>query len=218
MSRNIFIRSAQTPRLRCLEVKEFNLIVALQETFKAAADPEEFQSVDEQIIPFKGLLSIKQYIPQKPKPWGVKVWVRAGTPGSMNRFKVYQGSASSGRISGLGMAGDVVMRLCDDIKNKNHKVCFDNFFCSLLLIKALKDQGIYGTGTCRANRLQGANQKLKSEKQLKEMGRGAFSVVSNNANITVTRGSTVQSSTWSPPVLASPLKMLPTEGSTRKKR
>lgn len=163
------------------------LLSALQETFKAAADPEEIQSVDEQIIPFKGLLSIKQYIPKKPKPWGVKVWVRAGTSGYVNRFEVYQGSASSGHISGLGMAGDVVMRLCDDIKHKNHKVFFDNFFCSIPLIEALKDQGIYGTGTCRANRLKGANQKLKSEKQLKEMGRGACSVVSNNANVTVTR-------------------------------
>ncbi|CAJ1063463.1 piggyBac transposable element-derived protein 2-like [Xyrichtys novacula] len=85
------------------------------------------------------------------------------------------------------MAGDVVMRLCDDIKHKNHKVFFDNFFCSIPLIEALKDQGIYGTGTCRANRLKGANQKLKSEKQLKEIGRGACSVVSSNENITVTR-------------------------------
>lgn len=114
------------------------------------------------------------------------MWVRAETLGYMNRFEVYQGSASSGRISGLGMAGDVVMHLCDDIKHKNHKVFFDNFFCSIPLIEALKDQGIYSTGTCRANRLKGANQKLKNEKQLKEMGRGACCVVRNNANITVT--------------------------------
>lgn len=110
-----------------------------------------------------------RFPPKKPKPWGVKVWVRAGTSGYMHRFEVYQGSASSGRISGLGMAGDVVMHLCDDIKHKNHKVFFDNFFCSIPLIEALKDQGIYGTGTCRTNRLKGANQKLTSEKQLKEM-------------------------------------------------
>lgn len=104
----------------------------------------------------------------------------------MNRFEAYQGSASSGCISELEMAGDQMMRLCDDIKNKNHKVFFDNFFCSIPLIEALKDQGIYGTRTCRAKRLQGVNQKLKSEKQLKEIGRGACSVGSNNANITVT--------------------------------
>lgn len=132
------------------------VLSALQETFKAAADPEEFQSIDEK-IPFKGRLSIKLYIPKKPKPWGLKVWVRAGTSGYMYSFEVYQVSASSGHISGLGMAGDVVMLLCDDIKHKNHKVFFDNFFCSILLIEALKDLGIYNTGTCRANRLKGAN-------------------------------------------------------------
>lgn len=95
--------------------------------------------------------------------------MRARTASNMHRFEVYLGAASSGRISGLGMAGDMVMRLCDDIKHKNHKVFFDNLFCSILLLKALKDQGIYGTSTCGANRLRGANQKLKSEKALKEM-------------------------------------------------
>lgn len=130
------------------------VLSTLQKTFLAAADPEEFQSIDEQIIPFKGQLSIKQYIPKKPKPWGVKVWVRAGSSGYMYRFKVYQGSANRGHSSGLGMAGDVVMHLCDDIKHRNHKVFFDNFFCSIPLLEALKDLGIYGTGTIRANRVK----------------------------------------------------------------
>lgn len=79
-------------------------------------DPEEFQSIDEQIIPFKGRLSLKQYIPKKPKPWGVKVWVRAGSSGYMHRFEVYQGLAGRGAVSELGMAADVVLRLCDDIQ------------------------------------------------------------------------------------------------------
>ena len=44
------------------------LLSALQETFKAAADPEEFQSVDEQIIAFKGLLSINNTYQKSPNP------------------------------------------------------------------------------------------------------------------------------------------------------
>lgn len=59
---NLTYQPANTDRI----FKIRPLLSALQETFKAAADPEEFQSVDEQIIPFKGLLSIKQYIPKKP--------------------------------------------------------------------------------------------------------------------------------------------------------
>ncbi|XP_014865728.1 PREDICTED: piggyBac transposable element-derived protein 2-like, partial [Poecilia mexicana] len=180
---NYTYQPANTDRL----FKIAPVLSTLQKTFLAAANPEEFQSIDEQIIPFKGQLSIKQYIPKKPKPWGVKVWVRAGSSGYMYRFEVYQGSAIRGQSSGLGMAGDVVMRLCDDIKHKNHKVFFDNFFCSIPLLEALKDLGIYGTGTCRANRVKGASQKLKSEKQLRKEGRGGCSVVSTNSNITVTR-------------------------------
>ncbi|CAM4362736.1 unnamed protein product [Leuciscus chuanchicus] len=160
---------------------------ALKTTFNSAVDPEEFQSIDEQIIPFKGRLSLKQYIPKKPKPWGLKVWVRAGSSGYMYRFEVYQGLAGRGQISQLGMAADVVLRLCDDIQHKNHKVFFDNFFSTIPLLVALQHWGIYGTGTIRINRLHGAQEKLKSEKQLKKEGRGACSVVTNGQNITITR-------------------------------
>uniref|UniRef100_A0A3B4VGZ0 PiggyBac transposable element-derived protein domain-containing protein n=1 Tax=Seriola dumerili TaxID=41447 RepID=A0A3B4VGZ0_SERDU len=161
---------------------------ALQGTFSASLDPEEYQSVDEMMIPFKGRLSIKQYVPKKPKPWGVKVWVRAGSSGYMYSFEPYQGpSGGRGEISQLGMAGDVVMRLCEDLQDQNHKVFFDNFFCTIPLLQALKHQGIFGTGTCRKNRLHGAQEKLKTEKQLKKEGRGSVSVVTSAQNITVTR-------------------------------
>lgn len=35
--------------------------------------PQQRQSVDEQIIPFKGKTSLKQYLPKKPRKWGFKV-------------------------------------------------------------------------------------------------------------------------------------------------
>ncbi|KAK1894358.1 PiggyBac transposable element-derived protein 3 [Dissostichus eleginoides] len=85
------------------------------------------------------------------------------------------------------MAADVVIRLCDDIQQKNHKVFFDNFFTTIPLLLVLKSQGICGTGTCRRNRLHGAQLKLKSEKQLKKEGRGACSVVTNAQNLSITR-------------------------------
>lgn len=81
--------------------KLFKIIPVLdtfQKTYCAAVDTEEFQSVDEQIIPFKGHLSIKHYNSKKPKPWGLKVWVRASSSGYMYRFEVYQGLAGCSQV------------------------------------------------------------------------------------------------------------------------
>uniref|UniRef100_A0A3B4D6W9 PiggyBac transposable element-derived protein domain-containing protein n=1 Tax=Pygocentrus nattereri TaxID=42514 RepID=A0A3B4D6W9_PYGNA len=134
-------------------VKIRPVLDALTETFQSALDPEEFQSVDEMMITYK------------MPPWGIKVWVRAGSSGYMYNFEPYQGPAGGrGEISQLGMAGDVVMCLCQDIQDKNYKVFFDNFFCTIPLLQALENQGIYGTGTCRRS----------------------VSVVTNAQNITVT--------------------------------
>lgn len=44
---------------------------ALEKTFHSAVDPEEFQLMDEQIIPIKSHMSLKQYIPQKKLNPGV---------------------------------------------------------------------------------------------------------------------------------------------------
>jgi len=49
-------------------------------------------SIDEQMVLFKGNLSIKQYIKGKPCPWGIKIFVLAGSNGMVYDFILYQGS------------------------------------------------------------------------------------------------------------------------------
>jgi len=48
-------------------------------------------SIDEQMIPFKGHLNIKQYMKGKPSPWGIKNFVMCGASGLMYNFVLYQG-------------------------------------------------------------------------------------------------------------------------------
>uniref|UniRef100_A0A3B1K204 PiggyBac transposable element-derived protein domain-containing protein n=1 Tax=Astyanax mexicanus TaxID=7994 RepID=A0A3B1K204_ASTMX len=146
----------------------------LQTTYLAAMEPEEFHT--------------KQYIPKKPKPWGFKVWVRAGaSTGYMYQFELYQGATGGrGQVGAFGMAAEVVLRLCEKIEGKNHKVFLDIFFCSIPILEKLKSLGIEATGTCRANRLMGSQGKLKDKVTLAEEGRGASSVVTSEENITVT--------------------------------
>ena len=43
---------------------------------------EQNHSVDEQIIATKSRTSLKQYLPNKPNKWGIKVWARCGVASS----------------------------------------------------------------------------------------------------------------------------------------
>ena len=52
-------------------------------------EPEDKHSVDEQMIPFKGRNSMKQYMKSKPHKWGYKVFTRAGVSGLVYDFEVY---------------------------------------------------------------------------------------------------------------------------------
>ena len=53
-----------------------------------ALEPEEFNSIDEQMIPFHGRCLARQYIKNKPNPVGVKSFVRRGKPGKAYEFKL----------------------------------------------------------------------------------------------------------------------------------
>ncbi|KAL1470410.1 hypothetical protein MTO96_040455 [Rhipicephalus appendiculatus] len=148
---------------------------ALQENIRAV-EPEELNSVDEIMISFTGRCPIKQYMPAKPHPWGIKLWGRAGTSGYLYQFDVYQGQQNKQYRFGLG--GDVVIRMCEFLpQHKGHKVAADNFFSSLELAEELAKTGLGFIGTLRNNRLRDC--RLKTESDLKKEGRGAFDYVVN---------------------------------------
>ena len=55
-------------------------------------EPEEYHSIDEQIIPSKTKYTkIRQYNPKKPHKWGLKHLARAGASGFMYMFYLYGG-------------------------------------------------------------------------------------------------------------------------------
>ncbi|KAJ8891042.1 hypothetical protein PR048_010551 [Dryococelus australis] len=60
--------------------------------FGDAIELDEFLSVDEMMIPFKGTSSLKQYLRNKPHPWGDKLWVLATASGYVLNFDIYQGN------------------------------------------------------------------------------------------------------------------------------
>ena len=76
----------------------------------------------------------------------------------------------------LGLGAAVVLRLAQTIpNNKNYKICFDNFFTGMPLLKELKTRGLFSLGTLCENLMMGC--QLKSEKQLGEQGAASQSNV-----------------------------------------
>lgn len=125
-------------------------------------------SVDEQMVPFKGQINIKQYVKNKPKKWGIKIYVLAGKSVLIYDFLIYQGSTTplNPLYRKCGSAAAVVMQLSDRITEKNHGLFFDNFFCTYNLFQYLESKFIYAIGTIRVNRF--ANPRLPSDKDMKK--------------------------------------------------
>jgi hypothetical protein len=149
---------------------------------------EEKHSIDEQVIPTKGRSAMRQYLPKKPNKWGIKVFARCGITGILYDFFIYTGKSSE-PSSLLGVSADTVMTLCATLeKHVNHKLYYDNWFSSIPLISALKQQGIHSTCTIRNNRLKGADKLLKKEKDLCKTGRGSMDYLTEaDTNICVVR-------------------------------
>lgn len=156
--------------------------------------PEEQNSIDEMMIPFKGKFSkLKQYIKGKPHPWGIKVWARTGSSGILCDFDVYQGNREGKTKSVLGVGADVVLKLCQSLPPNvpgqpalNYKVTADNFFTGMPLLMKLAEDGFHYTGTVRPNRLPGV--KMETENVMKKKGRGCMDqCVEKESNIAAVR-------------------------------
>lgn len=80
---------------------------------KKMYSPSEYLTVDEQLVPFRGRCSFKQYLPSKPDKYGLKIfWIcDAETFYPLNGIP-YLGRERSGSERRTGIAQEVVTTLC----------------------------------------------------------------------------------------------------------
>ncbi|XP_045107338.1 piggyBac transposable element-derived protein 3-like [Portunus trituberculatus] len=148
----------------------------------------EHLSIDEQIVPFKGVSSMKQYNPKKPSKWGYKIFVLADDKGYVYDFRPYTGKidpVDKNDVPDLGPSANAVLHLAEVIPyHKNHKLYFDNWFNSLPLVEYLATKGIWCCGTVQSRRLPGLS--FQSDKQLASKGRGSYDewVTTNEEGVT----------------------------------
>jgi len=140
-------------------------------------------SIDEQMIPFKGQLNIKQYMKGKPYPWGIKNFVMCGASGLMYNFILYQGKATEFDqhfLKQFGLGGTVVLTLAQTLEINKHFLFFDNYFSGYNLLEALTQKQIYTIGTIRENRF--AKPPLLSDKIMASKGQGTTDEITNIEN------------------------------------
>ena len=134
----------------------------LKNRFSSTYLPHQNITVDEAMIPFKGRLFFRQYMPAKPTKFGIKVWeVCDSTSGFCLDFDIYTGKSSNVGEHGLGY--DVTTRLVSQYYGKNHHVYIDRFFSSLPLAQELLRHNTYVCGTVMLNR-KGLPKNAKTTK------------------------------------------------------
>lgn len=130
--------------------------------------------VDEQMCRTKIKHHLRQYMPNKPHKWGIKLFVLCDSHGFTYRFEIYCRAGDNVVLPEapvLGCTANVVVRLSKTIPVFAHHILyFDNFYTSLPLLVYLRARGIYSLGTVRLNRI--SNFKLPDDKEIAIEARG----------------------------------------------
>ena len=103
------------------------------------------------MIPFKGRLTFKQYMKNKPTKWGIKVFVLSdATNGYVYRLQIYSGKNLESDDVDVGLCSRVLLELMSGLDG--HHLYTDNYYTSPEVYLTLYKKGINCCGTVRVNR------------------------------------------------------------------
>jgi hypothetical protein len=127
-----------------------NLINRLNDIFQNVLMPDESVVIDETMVPFRGRLSIRQYLPGKSHKYGVKLYKVCSPSGYTFKIKVYAGKSDV--TPKVGHAQHVVTCLMTGLLNDGRILYADNFYNSVRLAEYLLEHQTYMCGTLLSNR------------------------------------------------------------------
>ena len=131
----------------------------------------ESVTIDEAMIPFKGRLSFKQYIKNKPVKWGIKSFVLSdATNGYIYRLQVYTGKNMETSQPEIGLCSRVVLDLLAGLEDLGVDVYTDNYYTSPELYQELYKRGFNACGTVRTNRRDFPKELVHKKKNGKQRG------------------------------------------------
>lgn len=125
-------------------------------------NPDRDICVDEQLVPYRGRCSFRQYMPKKPAKYGIKIWATCDVNTSYAwKLQVYTGKANGKPEVNQGMR--VVLEMTEGLKG--HTVTCDNFFTSFALAEELLKRKLALVGTIRQNKPEIPSRLLKARER-----------------------------------------------------
>lgn len=163
-SNNETFDSLTHPHPRIKKIYEVFQIICRK--FQAIYLPEKNIAVDESLIPYKGRLGYKQYIPTKRARFGIKLFeLCESQSGYIWNMLIYTGKDTpfQNDYENFGMATRCVMTLSQALLGKGYCLTLDNFYTSPELAELLINCKTDVIGTMRPTR-KSLPPSIKNEK------------------------------------------------------
>lgn len=144
------------------------LIDILQRKYQEFLSPEEDIVIDETLVPWRGRLIFRQYIPNKTHPYGIKLFKLCSTDGYTWALQVYSGKSATGERE-VGLARKVCLSLSKELLNEGRTLFVDNFYTSYELAKEMLQKKTHVVGTLRANKKNIPREILQAKIKKGEM-------------------------------------------------
>nr|XP_054600172.1 piggyBac transposable element-derived protein 4-like [Nothobranchius furzeri] len=124
-------------------------------------NPGPHVTVDERLVPFRGRCPFRQYMPNKPAKYGIKIWAACDAKSSYAwNMQVYTGKLP-GEASEKNQGMRVVLQMSEGLQG--HNITCDNFFTSYWLGDELQKRKLTMLGTIRKNKPELPSEILKMQ-------------------------------------------------------
>lgn len=129
------------------------LLDKLLNNFKQVLSPGREIIIDESMIPWRGRLLFKQYIPSKSHKYGVKFYKLCTIDGYTHNLIVYAGKNDPNESKEFSHSENIVLKLLESLDSSEGRILYaDNFYSSIPLVRRLYKKKIMYCGTLRKNR------------------------------------------------------------------
>jgi len=144
------------------------LVDLLESNFQSLFYPAEDVVIDESLLPWRGRLIFRQYIPNKAHRYGVKLYKLCSVDGYTWALKIYSGKSATGGRQ-VGLAKQVCLDLLQKLLGEGRTLYVDNYYTSYDLALSLLQNNTHLVGTLRANKKGIPKNVLKAKLNKGEM-------------------------------------------------